>query len=78
MVHSLSASSVPAASEAFSQYSKERWKGLAMFKHKPIFAADERGTHLAGKTFHPVLDGFPFASLGKLSSRVGEGNRKEL
>jgi hypothetical protein len=81
LVHSLSAlsaSSVPSASETFPQNSKERWNGLAVFEHQPIFAADERGTHLAGKMLHPVKDGFPFASLGKLDSRVGEGNRKEL
>jgi len=57
---------------------KERWNGLAVFEHQPTFAANKRGTHLAGKMLHPVKDGFPFASLGELCSRVGEGDRNEL
>jgi hypothetical protein len=57
---------------------KERWNGLAVFEHQPTFAANKRGTHLAGKMLHPIKDGFPFASLGELCSRVGEGDRNEL
>jgi hypothetical protein len=57
---------------------KEWWKRLAVFKHQPTFAADERGTHLAGQAHHPIKDSFLFTSLGKLYSRVGEGNREEL
>ena len=78
MVHSLSATTVPSASEAFPQNSKERWKGLAVFEYKPTFAADERGAHLAGEALHLDKDSLLFASLGKLGSRVGEGDREEL
>ena len=39
-----------------------------MFEHQPTFAANERGSHLAGKALHSVKDSFLFASLGKLYS----------
>ena len=56
-----------------------RGYGLAVFfKHQPAFAANKRGAHLAGEALHLVKNAFPFTSLGKLCSRIGEGNREEL
>jgi hypothetical protein len=53
--------------------------GLAVFfKHQPAFAANKRGARLAGEALHLVENAFPFTSLSKLCSRIGEGNREEL
>ena len=66
------------APKADPQDGKGWWKRLAVFEHQPTFAANERGTHLAGQELHPVKDSFLFASLGELYSRVGERNRGKL